>query len=209
MSPPSSHKGHFYFAGVGHSHFAATVVGTRLDSRHWLLYSRGSRERRTHDPAREHGASYRSRRSRAPLASRVPSLVLVAAAPRGVRRHSGFPGDADAGQEGLFREPGEAFVLQGGKTAIAVSLTEETTAAVVDRMAALAPVADLFEVRADHLRNPDLGALLAARTKPILFTCRSESEGGRFPDRDREALGRLLCAAAARGFDLVDVEERS
>ncbi len=100
-------------------------------------------------------------------------------------------------------------MLQGGKTAIAVSLTEETTAAVVGRMAALAPVADLFEIRADYLRAPDLDALLAARTKPILFTCRSESEGGRFPDRDREALRRLLCAAAARGFDLVDVEERS
>jgi 3-dehydroquinate dehydratase/shikimate dehydrogenase len=100
-------------------------------------------------------------------------------------------------------------VLQGGKTAIAVSLTEETTAAVADRMAALAGLADLFEVRADYLRDADLGSLLEARTKPMLFTCRTESEGGRFPDRDREALRRLLCAAAARGFDFVDVEERS
>ncbi len=100
-------------------------------------------------------------------------------------------------------------MLQGGRTAIAVSLTEETTAAVVDRMAALGSVADLFEVRVDFLRDPDLGALLAARTKPILFTCRSESEGGRFPARERETLRRLLCDAVARGFDLVDVEERS
>jgi 3-dehydroquinate dehydratase/shikimate dehydrogenase len=100
-------------------------------------------------------------------------------------------------------------VLQGGKTAIAVSLTEETTAAVVDRMAALAPVADLFEVRADFVRDLDTAALLVARTKPILFTCRTVSEGGRFPDRDREALRRILRDAVARGFDLVDVEERS
>ncbi|HSD67816.1 MAG TPA: type I 3-dehydroquinate dehydratase, partial [Vicinamibacteria bacterium] len=100
-------------------------------------------------------------------------------------------------------------MLLGDRTAIAVSLTEETTAAVVDRMAALAPVADLFEVRADFVRDLDLAALLAARTKPILFTCRPESEGGRFPDRDREARGRLLCDAVARGVDLVDVEERS
>jgi len=100
-------------------------------------------------------------------------------------------------------------VLQGARTAIAVSLTEETTAAVADRMAALAPVADLFEVRADHVRDLDPDALLAARTKPILFTCRCESEGGRFPDGEREALRRILCDAVARGFDLVDVEERS
>jgi 3-dehydroquinate dehydratase / shikimate dehydrogenase len=100
-------------------------------------------------------------------------------------------------------------VLEGGKTAIAVSLTEQTTAAVVSRMAALAPLADLFEVRADFVRDLDLGALLAARTKPILFTCRPESEGGRFPDRDLQARRRLLSEAASRGFDLVDVEARA
>jgi len=100
-------------------------------------------------------------------------------------------------------------VLQGGRTAIAVSLTEETTAAVVDRMAALASVADLFEVRADFVQDLDLATLLAARTRPILFTCRPESEGGRFPDRDQEARRRLLSEAVARGFDLVDVEDRS
>lgn len=100
-------------------------------------------------------------------------------------------------------------MLQGDRTAIAVSLTEETTAAVVDRMVALAPVADLFEVRADFVRDLDLATLVAARAKPILFTCRPESEGGRFPDRDREARRRLLAEAVARGLDLVDVEERS
>jgi len=70
-------------------------------------------------------------------------------------------------------------VFQGGRTAIAVSLTEETTGAVVARMAALSAVADLFEVRADFVRDLDLSAVLKARTKPILFTCRPESEGGR------------------------------
>ena len=100
-------------------------------------------------------------------------------------------------------------MLEGGRTAIAVSLTEETTAAVVARMAALAPVADLFEVRADFVRDLDLAALVKARTKPILFTCRPESEGGRFPDRDHLARHRLLSEAVVRGFDLVDVEARA
>ncbi len=100
-------------------------------------------------------------------------------------------------------------MLQGGRTKIAVSLTEETTEGVVSRMADLRDVADLFEVRADFVRDLDLGALLRARTKPILFTCRPESEGGRWPDRDHAARRRLLREAVARGVDLVDVEARS
>jgi 3-dehydroquinate dehydratase / shikimate dehydrogenase len=100
-------------------------------------------------------------------------------------------------------------VLLGGKTAIAVSLTEDSTDAVVSRMAALAPVADLFEVRADFVRDLDLAALLKARAKPILLTCRPEAEGGRWPDRDHLARRRLLSEAVGRGFDLVDVEMRA
>ena len=75
-------------------------------------------------------------------------------------------------------------MLLGGKTAIAVSLTEETTEAVVSRMAALAPVADLFEVRADFVRDLDLAALLKARTKPILLHLPARV-GGRALSRPR------------------------
>ena len=100
-------------------------------------------------------------------------------------------------------------MFEGGRTAIAVSLTEETTAAVASRMATLAPLADLFEVRADFVRDLDLEALLKARTKPILFTCRAESEGGRFPEGDHVARRAILSEAVGRGFDLVDVEARA
>lgn len=106
-------------------------------------------------------------------------------------------------------KPGEAFVLLGGETRIAASLTEETTESVVSRMAELAPVTDLFEVRADFVRDLDLDLLLRERPRPVLFTCRPESEGGRWPDRDDQARRRLLSEAASRGFDLVDVEARS
>jgi 3-dehydroquinate dehydratase/shikimate dehydrogenase len=94
-------------------------------------------------------------------------------------------------------------------TAICVSLTETTTGATLARMEALAPVADLFEVRADFVPDLDLAALLQARVKPLLFTCRPESEGGRWPDADPEGRRRLLHQAVERGFDLVDVELRS
>ena len=92
---------------------------------------------------------------------------------------------------------------------ICVAIAEATTAAVLARMAELAPWADLFEVRADHVGDLDLDALARARTRPILFTCRSESEGGCFPDRNPSARRKLLLAAAERGFDLVDVEARA
>ncbi len=92
---------------------------------------------------------------------------------------------------------------------LCVSLAEERTADVVARMAGLAAQADLFEVRADHLDDLDMAALLRARTKPILFTCRGESEGGRFPERDAARRRELLREAVALGFDYVDVEARS
>jgi 3-dehydroquinate dehydratase/shikimate dehydrogenase len=76
-------------------------------------------------------------------------------------------------------------------------------------MAALAPRADLLEIRADFIRDLDLPALLTARRTPLLFTCRPESEGGRWPDSDPEGRRRRLREAAESGIDLVDVELRS
>jgi len=92
---------------------------------------------------------------------------------------------------------------------VCVAVGEATTTAVAARMAELAPWADLFEVRADYVSDLDLGALLRARSKPILFTLRSDAEGGRFPDRDSRARRRLLLEAVERGFELVDVEARA
>jgi 3-dehydroquinate dehydratase/shikimate dehydrogenase len=93
-------------------------------------------------------------------------------------------------------------------TRICVTLTEETTAALIDRMADLAGVADLFEVRGDLVLDLDLLTVLRAKTRPLLFSCRPVSEGGRFPDDDpRRRL--LLLEAVKRGYDYVDVEYRS
>jgi 3-dehydroquinate dehydratase/shikimate dehydrogenase len=93
-------------------------------------------------------------------------------------------------------------------TKICVSLTEETTAGVVERMQELSGIADLFEVRADLVLDLDLLTVLRARTRPILLTCRAESEGGRLADDDPRRRMTLL-EAVKRGFDYVDVEYRS
>ena len=92
---------------------------------------------------------------------------------------------------------------------VCVTLTEDTTEATAARMAEFASVADLFEVRADFLRDRDLRGILRARTKPILLTCRPVLEGGRWPDADPEGRRSVLREATALGFDLVDVEARA
>jgi 3-dehydroquinate dehydratase/shikimate dehydrogenase len=91
---------------------------------------------------------------------------------------------------------------------ICVSLTETTTAGLVDRMIDLAPVADLFEIRADLVEDLDQITVLRARTRPLVFTCLPRSEGGRWPDNDPNRRLKLL-EAVKRGFDYVDVNLRS
>jgi len=67
-------------------------------------------------------------------------------------------------------------------TKICVSLTEETTAGVVERMEELAGIADLFEVRADFVLDLDLLTILRGRTRPILLTCRAVNLNAVRPD---------------------------
>lgn len=94
-------------------------------------------------------------------------------------------------------------------TQICVSLTEDNTTALIDRMVDLAEVADLFEVRGDLVRDLDLLTLVRARTRPMLFACHPVSEGGRWDDGDAKGRRVLLQEAVKRGFDYVDVEYRS
>ncbi len=93
-------------------------------------------------------------------------------------------------------------------TAICVSLVEETTTGLVDRMADLAGVADLFEIRADLVLDLDLLAILRSKTKPLLLTCRAASQGGRWPDDDPRRRLTLL-EGVKRGYDYVDIEHTS
>ena len=65
---------------------------------------------------------------------------------------------------------------------ICVSLREGTTRGVIDRMASLAGLADLFEVRGDLVSDLDLLEILRARTRPLVFACRPVAEGGHWDD---------------------------
>ena len=92
---------------------------------------------------------------------------------------------------------------------ICASLSETTVSATTERMGELAGVADLFEIRGDLIGDLDLLAILRAKTEPLVFSCRPESEGGNVPDADKNRRNRMLLEAIKRGFDYVDIEHRS
>jgi 3-dehydroquinate dehydratase/shikimate dehydrogenase len=91
---------------------------------------------------------------------------------------------------------------------ICVTLTEPSVVALIDRMADLAGRADMFEIRADYLEQLDLLTILRARTEPLLFTCRTSEQGGRWQGEE-ERRRMILLEAVRRGFDYVDVEYES
>jgi 3-dehydroquinate dehydratase/shikimate dehydrogenase len=93
-------------------------------------------------------------------------------------------------------------------TRICVTLVEDDTAGLIDRMVDVGSHADLFEIRGDLVRELDLLTLLRARNKPLLFTCRAVSEGGKAKDAHPERKEMLL-EACKRGFEYVDVEHRT
>ncbi len=90
-------------------------------------------------------------------------------------------------------------------TQICVSLGQETTRQVIERMGELAPLADLFEVRGDRIADLDLLSILRAKTTPLIFACRSVEQGGHY-DWPADRRRQLLLEAVKRGYDWVDVE---
>ncbi len=91
---------------------------------------------------------------------------------------------------------------------LCISLTERLTVDLIDRMSDLSGLADVFEIRGDLVTDLDLLTILRVRTKPLIFTARSVSEGGRMKDNDPKRHA-FLHEAVRRGYDYVDVEYRS
>ena len=91
---------------------------------------------------------------------------------------------------------------------LCISLTERLTVDLIDRMSDLSGLADMFEIRGDLVTDLDLLTILRVRTKPLIFTARASSEGGKMKDEDPKRRG-LLHEAVRRGYDYVDVEYRS
>ncbi|MEO8500661.1 MAG: shikimate dehydrogenase [Vicinamibacteria bacterium] len=91
---------------------------------------------------------------------------------------------------------------------LCITLTERHNVDLIDRMADLSGLADMFEIRGDLVSDLDLLTIRKARSKPLIFTARAESEGGKMKDDDPKRRA-MIHEAVKRGFDYVDVEYRS
>ena len=97
-----------------------------------------------------------------------------------------------------------------------LSLTFPDVRAALDRLPEASAGVDALELRVDLLSADgipsaaavcaQLVALRAASALPILFTVRSASQGGRFPDADHDRYFALVNLGLRLGCELVDVE---
>ena len=65
--------------------------------------------------------------------------------------------------------------------------------------------ADVIELRADYLKNPDVKFLIKSSQKPVIVTNRKKSEGGLYEGEERERV-KLLVEAMKSGADYIDIE---
>ncbi len=88
---------------------------------------------------------------------------------------------------------------------IIVSVTGPAMETALQQLTGSSGYADLFELRLDRVRNPDLARLFAAATGPVVATCRSASEGGAFTGSEQERVN-ILAAASRLGAAFIDFE---
>ena len=88
---------------------------------------------------------------------------------------------------------------------ICLSLSGDSMAAVLKKMAACPPAAAIIELRIDLIADLDLTALLRAKSRPVIITNRRREEGGGFTGTEEQRLD-LLCRAAGSGADYLDLE---
>ena len=68
--------------------------------------------------------------------------------------------------------------------------------------------ADLVELRLDSVDRPDPVAAIEGRLRPVIVTCRPQSEGGQFQGSEEERRN-ILHDAVSAGAEFVDVELRA
>ncbi|KAM3160978.1 Pentafunctional AROM polypeptide [Lachancea thermotolerans] len=95
-----------------------------------------------------------------------------------------------------------------------VCLTFDDLAAHKEKIPDITAGCSAVELRVDQLKSYDLDFVakqlsilrLASSSLPIIFTIRTKSQGGQFPDDDKSTLGSLLSLALEVGVEFVDME---
>ena len=87
---------------------------------------------------------------------------------------------------------------------LCVTVTADTMAELRIRRDQVAD-ADMVELRLDTVRDPSAAAALAGRKKPVIITCRPQSEGGHFKGSEDERRS-ILTEALTLGAEFVDLE---
>lgn len=87
---------------------------------------------------------------------------------------------------------------------LCVTVTADTTAELRTRRDEVKD-ADLVELRLDTVKDPSAAGALAGRRKPVIVTCRPQSQGGQFLGSEEERRG-VLAEALALGAEYVDLE---
>lgn len=88
---------------------------------------------------------------------------------------------------------------------ICVSIGRPSVDDALEVAQAIAPLADVLEIRLDYLRSPVVSPFINALETPLLFTNRPHWEGGEYSGTEEERLEALLEAVAA-GVAYVDLE---
>ncbi len=88
---------------------------------------------------------------------------------------------------------------------ICVAIREATTESASAALSRASAWADVVEIRADYIRDLDLGRLFREKPCPVIFTLRSREEGGSYGGGEIDRLETIVEAARA-GADYVDVE---
>jgi len=86
---------------------------------------------------------------------------------------------------------------------ICIPIIATSTQEALRDMQAAAPLADMLELRLDHIKDADLPLLLTKRTRPVIVTITPREENGAFTGTDAERLF-LLEQAISLGAEYID-----
>ncbi|KAM4066973.1 EPSP synthase (3-phosphoshikimate 1-carboxyvinyltransferase) domain-containing protein [Hirsutella rhossiliensis] len=101
----------------------------------------------------------------------------------------------------------------GKRQSFFVSLTFPDLSKARDEISRVVAEVDAVELRVDLLERQDPDSILEqvsvlrdVAQKPIIFTVRTEAQGGKFPDDDEDRRLALYCLGLRMGVDYLDVE---